>query len=174
MNTPVTLHPTTRAAFVIVAIGACFAPSAAAQHEHHGNPEAAIGGVLDALHQAASDADFDKYFALYADEAVFLGTDSTERWTIDEFKAYTKPRFEGGGGWTYKSTQRDIAISQDGNTAWFDELLWNANLGTCRGSGVLVKVGNDWKVSQYNLSIPIPNDLARGVVDMIRETGGGE
>src|SRR5690606_18627761 len=110
------------------------------------------------------------YFALYADDAVFLGTDSTERWTIDEFKAYTKPRFSEGGGWTYRSTQRHVSFTPDGHTAWFDELLWNTSYGTCRGSGVLIKVGDDWKVSQYNLSIPIPNDLARGVVNTIRNS----
>jgi hypothetical protein len=29
---------------------------------------------------------------------------------------------------------------------WFDELL-NTQMKICRGSGVLVKVGNDWKIS---------------------------
>jgi ketosteroid isomerase-like protein len=35
--------------------------------------------VLDALHARASAADFDGYFELYTDDAVFLGTDATER-----------------------------------------------------------------------------------------------
>ena len=47
-----------------------------------------------------------------------------------------------------------------GAGAYFDELLDNAKLGLCRGSGILAKKGDDWKVLQYNLSIPIPNALA--------------
>jgi hypothetical protein len=49
--------------------------------------------------------------------------------------------------------------------AWFDEALDTPNLGPCRGSGVLVKEGNSWKIAQYNLSVPIPNAL----MDEIKE-----
>ena len=34
--------------------------------------------------------------------------------------------------------------------------------------GVLVKLGNDWKISQYALTFPIPNDLAKGMTDQIK------
>jgi hypothetical protein len=40
-------------------------------------------------------------------------------------------------------------------------LLDSASYGECRGSGVLRQVGGDWKIAQYNLSIPIPNALAK-------------
>ncbi|HEY6136276.1 MAG TPA: nuclear transport factor 2 family protein [Thermoanaerobaculia bacterium] len=40
--------------------------------------------------------------------------------------------------------------------------------GECRGSGVLRKIGGEWKISHYNLTIPIPNALAKRVVEMIR------
>ncbi len=42
-------------------------------------------------------------------------------------------------------------------------------MGACRGSGVLVLSGGAWKIAQYNLSIPIPNDLADGVTKQIAE-----
>lgn len=155
-------------ALSVVVVGSSVGGSAAVAQD----AEAAVNQVLDALHEAASEADFDRYFALYADDAVFLGTDSTERWTIDEFKAYTRPRFANGGGWTYKPTQRHVSFTPDGHTAWFDELLFNASYGTCRGSGVLIQTDDGWKVSQYNLSIPIPNDLARSVVRSIRDSAG--
>jgi hypothetical protein len=54
--------------------------------------------------------------------------------------------------------------------AWFDELLESPHLGTCRGSGVLVAVGGSWKITQYNLSIPIPNALADAVVKQIADS----
>ena len=133
-----------------------------------------ISHQLDELHKMASEANFEGYFALYHDRAVFLGTDATERWPVDEFKSYTRQRFEQGTGWTYVMTSRNIFVSSDGNTAWFDELLENENLGLTRGTGVLLKEDGKWLFSQYNLTIPVPNDLARDLVSRIRaieETG---
>ena len=37
--------------------------------------------------------------------------------------------------------------------------LIQRRLGVCRGSGVLRREGGAWKVVQYNLSVPIPNEL---------------
>ena len=129
---------------------------------------AAVSAVLDALHEAASEAEFDRYFSLYADEAVFLGTDATERWTREEFMDYARAPFETGRGWTYHTLERHIAIATDGRTAWFDERLENAGLGETRGSGVLVMEDGSWKVAQYNLTIPIPNEMALDVARTIR------
>jgi len=131
--------------------------------------EAAVGLVLDTFHEAASRADFETYFSLFAADAVFLGTDATERWDRGEFMAFTKPYFEQGHGWTYVPLERHITIGSDGVTAWFDERLQNDNLGECRGSGVLVWEDGAWKVAQYNLTIPVPNALAGEVVKRIRE-----
>ena len=134
---------------------------------------AEVSAVLDALHAAASEADFDPYFSLYAGEAVFLGTDATERWTREEFMDYTKGRFDTGTGWTYHMLERHIAIAPGGRTAWFDERLENANLGETRGSGVLVMEDGGWKIAQYNLTIPIPNEMVREVAARIRALKGG-
>ena len=60
-------------------------------------------------------------------------------------------------------------IAADGRTAWFDELLDNAKYGECRGSGILQRYGEEWKIEQYNLTIPMPNDLAAEFVARIRE-----
>jgi hypothetical protein len=119
-----------------------------------------VASAIDGLHAAATAADEEKYFSSFTPDAVFLGTDATERWTRDEFRKWAHPYFAKGKAWTYKSTARWISFAPDGSVAWFDELLQNAHLGTCRGSGVLVRTGEGWKISQYNLSIPIPNDLA--------------
>ena len=130
--------------------------------------EAAVSAVLDALHEAASEAEYDRYFSLYADEAVFLGTDATERWTREEFMEYARGPFEAGTGWTYHTLERHIAVAADGRTAWFDERLENAGLGETRGSGVLVMEDGSWKIAQYNLTIPIPNEMALDVAQTIR------
>ena len=129
---------------------------------------AKVDRTLDAFHEAASRADGEAYFALMTKDAVYIGTDATERWSLAEFRAFAEPYFEKGRGWTYVPTQRKIAIGPDGSTAWFDELLENASYGTTRGTGVLVRDGEEWKIAQYHLTIPVPNDLAKQVVEMIR------
>ncbi len=129
----------------------------------------AVSGVLDALHHNASLADEEPYFALFATNAVFLGTDGTERWTVDEFRGYVHPYFDRGQGWTYtlREGRRKIEFDATGSVAWFDEVLDNDNYGECRGTGVLELVDGQWKIAQYNLTIPIPNALANDVVAMI-------
>ena len=131
--------------------------------------EAAIDTVLSTLHQAAADADGEVYFGLFADDAVFMGTDASERWSVAEFRTFAEPYFSTGRGWTYVNRERNITLSTDGTTAWFDEMLWNDSYGTCRGTGVLVLSGGGWRIAQYNLTIPIPNDLAGGIAEKIKE-----
>lgn len=149
---------------------------AAAPAPDHVSPRVAVESVLDGFHRAASEADGETYFGLFDSEGVFLGTDATERWTVDEFRAYARPHFDRGRGWTYTPLERHVSISDDGTTAWFDERLYNEGLGETRGSGVLVRRDGTWKVVQYNLTIPVPNELAAEVVERIRtlEAGRGE
>jgi len=130
--------------------------------------EEAASAVIDDFHTAAAEADFDRYFAHFAEGAVFLGTDASERWTVAEFMAFARPHFRPGGGWTYLPRDRHVSFTPDGRTAYFDELLDNEGLGETRGSGVLVREDGAWKVAQYDLSIPIPNELAGQVVARIR------
>ena len=66
-----------------------------------------INALLDGLHQDAHEGNFKTYFDRYTSDAIFLGTDKTERWTIEEFKAYAKPAFADGHGWTYKVIERN-------------------------------------------------------------------
>jgi uncharacterized protein (TIGR02246 family) len=132
---------------------------AGAQSTDGASTSAAIGGVLDAWHAAAAAADEEKYFSYFAPEAVFLGTDATERWTRDEFRKFAHPYFAKGNAWSFRSVARSITTAPDHKVAWFDEALETPNLGPCRGSGVVVATNAGWKIAQYNLSIPIPNDL---------------
>ncbi|MEP4484425.1 MAG: nuclear transport factor 2 family protein [Halioglobus sp.] len=127
----------------------------------------AIGRSLDAFHDAAARADFAAYSGLMTREVVFLGTDATERWQGDSFRTFAKPYFDEGRGWTYLPQERHIDLMPNEKTAFFDELLSHERLGTCRGSGVMILDGGQWKVAQYNLSVPIPNDLVDGVAQQI-------
>ena len=154
-------------ALVVVVIGWLVTFSAAAGDG--GVATNAIDGVLSSFHQAASDADSDLYFSLFAANAVFLGTDATERWSVDEFRTFAEPYFSRGRGWTYTKTERHVYVSDDGETAWFDEMLWNEKYGTCRGTGVLVLTQDGWRIAQYNLTFPIPNDLSAEFTTRIKE-----
>lgn len=93
-----------------------------------GSDVAIIGTVLDDFHEAAAKADGQRYFAHLADNAIFMGTDATERWTVEQFKAYAMPHFSKGEGWTYKSVQRHVEIAPGGKVAWVDELLENKKI----------------------------------------------
>jgi pimeloyl-ACP methyl ester carboxylesterase len=134
--------------------------------------ELAIFAVLDELHAAAARADGDRYFALYAPEAVFIGTDAGERWTLDEFKAYAEPLFVKGKGWKYtlRANSRHVTLVPETNArvAFFEELLDNEKYGTCRGTGVLRLVDGKWLVCQYHLTFPVPNDVAERVTTLIK------
>ena len=145
----------------------------AAQTAPQSGETAAVAGVLDAFHTAASRADEKAYFGLLAPNAVFLGTDATERWDKAAFLAFARPHFSQGKGWTFTPRDRHIDLSRDGRVAWFDELLDSATYGECRGTGVLEKTDDGWKITQYHLTIPMPNDLAKDFVARIREAQKG-
>ncbi len=119
----------------------------------------AVENVLDNLHLYAAEAKSKQYMALFSSDAVFFGTDINERWTKPAFDAYSTKRMATGTGWTYYMKERNIYFSDDGKTAWFDEVLTNKKYGEFRGTGVLKIVGTEWKIAQYSLLLPIPNDL---------------
>lgn len=146
----------------------CFHPALADKISANKATNAAVNQTIDRFHLAAAQANADEYFNLFADDAIFLGTDGSERWTKDEFKAYVAPHFSKGNGWLYQKVQRNISLIEGKNIAFFDELLVNNNYGQCRGTGVLIKVDNEWKILQYNLSIPVPNELSNDIVGLIQ------
>jgi phosphohistidine phosphatase SixA len=132
-----------------------------------------VAFTLDDFHDAAAKGDEAIYFAIFPDDAVFLGTDATERWTGAQFKAFAMPYFERGPAWIYVPLRRWVTVSADGAFAWFDEVLDNEGYGECRGSGVLERRAERWVVRQYNLTVPVPNDLLRGVAERIRAFAEG-
>ncbi|WP_447951338.1 nuclear transport factor 2 family protein [Chryseobacterium koreense] len=91
--------------------------------------------------------------------------DATEIWNKKKFMDYAKPHFDGGKAWTFKSIRRNITFSKDRKYAWFDEIL-DTQMKICRGSGVLEKIGNQWKIRQYVLSMAIPNEVSNEVINI--------
>ena len=125
--------------------------------------KAMVNSMLDSFNRAAAKADFDNYFSFYTEDAIFTGTDATERWDKPAFMKWAKPIFERGRAWNFTALERHIYFDKTGNVGWFDELL-NTEMKICRGSGVLIKEGNNWKLKQYILSTTIPNDKLDEVI----------
>ncbi|MFK8060691.1 MAG: nuclear transport factor 2 family protein [Polaribacter sp.] len=123
-----------------------------------------INSLLVNWHKAASDANYDGYFGKLDSISVYIGTAAEEIWTKKQFSKFSKPYFDKGKAWDFKTLERNVYINETGNFAWFDELL-NTWMGTCRGSGVLEKIDNSWKIKQYVLSVAIPNDDIKAVIN---------
>ncbi|WP_299012040.1 nuclear transport factor 2 family protein [uncultured Polaribacter sp.] len=114
-------------------------------------------------HKAASDANFDAYFNALDSSSFYIGTAAEEIWTKKDFSAFSKPYFDKGKAWDFKTLERNIQVNNIGNFVWFNELL-HTWMGTCRGSGVLEKVNNNWVIKQYVLSVTIPNNDIQAVI----------
>ena len=124
-----------------------------------------VSKVLDDLNLYAATANFKNYFNLYAEESTFIGTDANEIWNKKAFMDYSKPHFDKGKAWNFTSLKRNITFSADGKYAWFDELL-ETQMKLCRGSGVLEKIGTQWKIRQYVLSMTIPNEVSKDIINV--------
>ena len=129
--------------------------------------EQSIGNVLDDFHDAAAKADENRYFGHFTEDAIFLGTDATERWTKAEFQTWSKPFFKRGKAWSFHKVRRAIHVDGAGAIAWFDEDLETDGLGPSRGSGVLVAKNGTWLIAQYNLAITVPNDRLDSVKKLL-------
>lgn len=143
-------------ALLLLVSGAAFAQS----------DTVAIHKFIDSWHLAASKADAKAYFDAFAEGGIFIGTDATERWNKQQFYTFAKPYFDKGKAWDFKAYDRTVHVSNNGQFVWFSELLttW---MGVCRGSGMLEKTANGWKIQQYHLSVTVPNDLVRDFLTLV-------
>jgi len=115
---------------------------------------------------AAAQANFNDYFGAIHQAGRFLGTDATERWTKVEFSKFSKPFFDKGKAWDFKPKDRIVFIDVGGKYAWFDEVL-DTWMGPCRGSGILMKTTDGWKIMQYNLAILVANGDVSAYLELI-------
>lgn len=127
-----------------------------------------LNELINEWHKAASEANYETYFGILAEDGVFIGTDASENWQNEDFKVFSKPYFDRGKAWSFTTIERNIYVDKSGNFAWFDELL-DTQMEICRGSGVLTKENGKWRIKHYVLSITIPNEDVDQVSEMKRE-----
>ena len=132
------------------------------------NEKTNIANLIDNWHKAAADVNQEAYFDFIADDGIYIGTDSTEIWSKQEFFEWSKQYFEKGKAWTFTCNSRNIHISNDGSFAWFDELLSSRDI-TLRGSGVIQKGNVSWKLKHYVLSLPVPNEKFKAVIKVMNQ-----
>jgi len=123
---------------------------------------------LNDWHKAASEADFENYFTKMDSISVFIGTDASENWTKKEFMLFSKPYFDEGKAWDFKTLERNIYTNNSLNFIWFDELL-DTWMGVCRGSGIIEIKNSKPSIKQYVLSFTVPNDNADKIIQIKRK-----
>ncbi len=126
-----------------------------------------INQLLDDWHKAATNTDLDAYFSKMTGDAIYLGTDASERWTKDEFYMFCKPYFDKGKAWEFKPKDRTVYFSKNYKTAWFEETL-DTWMGECRGSGVIISKDNSWKIIHYNLAVVVPNNVIKEYIKLLK------
>jgi len=127
-----------------------------------------VNAFVDEWHDDAAHARL-AFFDKIASDGVYIGTDKTELWHRDEFKAWAKKYFERKSAWSFKATRRNVYVSPDKSLIWFDELLDTPNMGTCMASGVIRKTAIGFEIVHYQLSIAVPNEVADKVTKLIKE-----
>lgn len=143
---------------------ACKSSKKVISNEQNKAIKAEINTTLNDWHLAATEANFNNYFGKMDSISIFIGTDASENWNRTQFANFSKPYFDKGKAWNFKTLERNVYVNQSGDFVWFDELLYTW-MGTCRGSGVLEKKTNGWKIKQYVLSVAIPNDAVQKVIE---------
>jgi hypothetical protein len=136
--------------------------------QYAGNEDRTIDSLLTKWHQSAKIADAENYFGFIKDDGIFMGTDATERWTKSEFMEWSKPYFNRESAWNIYSLNRQIFIHHTNTFAWFDEELYS-DLGPARGSGVLLKENDGWKLAHYNLALTIPNEIVTEIKQLVEQ-----
>ena len=125
-----------------------------------------VNTFMDGWHDDAANTRM-VYFDKIAKDGVYIGTDRTELWTRDEFKAWSKKYFDAKSAWTFKATRRNVYASADQSMIWFDELLDTRNMGPAMASGVLRKTRTGFEIVHYQLSLAVPNAVNDQVVGII-------
>ena len=125
-----------------------------------------VNAFVDEWHDDAANARM-AYFDKMAKDGVYIGTDRTELWKRDEFKAWAKKYFDRKSAWSFKATRRNVYASADGSIIWFDELLDTPNMGPCMASGVIRKTAKGFEILHYQLSMAVPNEVNGQVKKLI-------
>ncbi len=153
--------------FILSACMALFALSAFAAPATPADTRARVNAFIDEWHDDAAHARL-AYFDKMAKDGIYIGTDKTELWNRDEFKAWARRFFERKSAWAFKATKRNVYMSEDQKFIWFDELL-DTQMGVCQASGVIRKTDKGFEIQHYQLSIAVPNEVADKVTKTIKD-----
>ncbi|WUR12740.1 nuclear transport factor 2 family protein [[Empedobacter] haloabium] len=126
-----------------------------------------VNAFVDGWHDDAAHTR-PAYFDKIAPQGVYIGTDKSEIWTRDQFKAWARPFWERKKAWSFTAQKRNVYYSPDRRYVWFDEQL-STQMGTCQASGVLRNTGDGFLVEHYQLSMAVPNALNAGFAKAIAE-----
>jgi hypothetical protein len=156
-----------RTALCVIALVLASLPAVAQGPEADAAFRSRINAFVDEWHDDAAHSRL-RYFDKIAPNGVYIGTDKSERWTRDEFKAWAKPHFDRPTAWAFRALHRNVAFSADKTYVWFDEQL-DTQMGVCQASGVIRMTSDGPRIEHYQLSVAIPNDLVDRVSKEIRE-----
>lgn len=126
-----------------------------------------VNAFIDEWHDDAANAR-PAYFEKIAPNGIYIGTDKTELWNREQFKAWAKRFFDRKSAWSFKSTKRNVYLSADKKFIWFDELL-DTQMGVCQASGVIRRTDKSFEIEHYQLSIAVPNAVADKVTRIVKE-----
>jgi hypothetical protein len=144
-----------------------FAAAAGFSQEPDAALKKQVNAFVDEWHDDAANART-AYFDKIARDGVYIGTDKTELWHKDDFKAWASKYFERKSAWTFKAIRRNVYTSADKHIIWFDELL-DTQMGICQASGVIHRTATGFEIEHYQLSIAVPNDVTTPVTKIIKE-----
>ncbi len=126
-----------------------------------------VNAFVDEWHDDAANAR-PAYFDKIAPHGIYIGTDKTELWNREQFKAWSKRFFDRKSAWSFKATKRNVYFAPDKKFIWFDELL-DTQMGVCQASGVIRKTDKGFEIEHYQLSIAVPNEVGDQVTKVIKE-----
>jgi hypothetical protein len=126
-----------------------------------------INAFIDEWHDDAANAR-PAYFDKIAPHGIYIGTDKTELWNRDQFKAWAQRAFARKSAWSFKAIKRNVYMSADKKFIWFDELL-DTQMGPCQASGVIRRTDKGFEIEHYQLSIAVPNEIASKVTALVKE-----
>jgi proline iminopeptidase len=126
-----------------------------------------VNAFVDRWHDDAANTRPD-YWDKFAPQGIFIGTDKSEIWTRDQFKAWAKRFWDRKKAWNFTAQKRNVYFSPDKQYVWFDEQL-NTQMGTCQASGVLRNTPDGFRIEHYQLSLAVPNPLMDSFTKAIAE-----
>ena len=156
--------------FVILATVLALAGTAPSARADDAALTARVNAFVDEWHADAAHAR-PAFFDKIAADGIYIGTDRTERWTRDAFKAWAARFFERESAWTLVPRERHVRWSADGAVIWFDEQL-DSSMGVLQATGVMRAAGDRLEIVHYQLSIAVPNGVQPQVTEIIAGAAG--